>query len=340
MDDKGEFAARRRPGGWGNDADTGGVMAARSVPQPPLSTDLLADLHADNVPAEQAEMLWRQVRRDPAAAGFLHSLDGVSAELRALGADDRILHPMPAPVAARMDALLDDLAGAEPSGGKQSQQVATVHHLHTVVPYADSPDSDEPPSTRPLPALAPVPPDRPGIEATRDMGPLSLDPADDRDRFAEPDAPAETYAQPVPLDHQRTKRLRWFTAAAAAVAVIAGSLVAVDAVRDRDVSPDALPASESNTIALGDELSSSTVLSAMGRHDVTGRLAASGAIAGCIEATVPDRTILGSTNVTYHGEPAVLILLTGPQPPEITALVVGTGCSAADPQVLETRDIG
>ncbi|MDR7167759.1 hypothetical protein J2W56_001478 [Nocardia kruczakiae] len=289
-------------------------MAARPVPRPPFSTDLLADLHADNVPPEQAELLWPQVRRDPDAVRFLHSLDGVSAELRALSLDDHILHPIPTRVAARLDALLDEL-----SRGEQPQTVATVHRL-----YGEGSDG-EPPSTRPMPALDAVPQEAlPGepIEQDADV----------------PGAPGP--GEPISLDGQRAKRWRWFTAAAAAVAVIAGTLVAVDAVTDRTVSPKALPAQHSATVALDDELSSAAVLSAMGRNDVTGALSGPGAMAGCVKAAVPDRTVLGSTNVTYRGESAVLILLTGPRPPKITALVVGTGCSPADPQIREMRDIG
>ncbi len=320
MDDKGEFAARRRRSGvWGDESDTGGVMAARPVPRPPFSTDLLADLHADNVPPEQAELLWPQVRRDPDAVRFLHSLDGVSAELRALSLDDHILHPIPTQVAARLDALLDEL-----SRGEQPQPVATVHHL-----YGDG-SGGEPPSTRPMPALDAV------AQEALPEEPMPMEPHEQ-----DADVPgAAGPGAPVSLDGHRAKRWRWFTAAAAAVAVIAGTLVAVDAVTDRTVSPKALPAQHSGTVALDDELSSAAVLSAMGRNDVTGALSGPGAMAGCVKAAIPDRTVLGSTNVTYRGESAVLILLTGPRPPKITALVVGTGCSPADPQILEMRDIG
>ncbi|MCC3318217.1 hypothetical protein [Nocardia africana] len=314
-------------------------MAARSVPRPPFSTDLLADLHADNVPPEQAELLWPQVRRDPDAVRFLHSLDGVSAELRALSLDDRILHPIPSPVAARLDALLDEL-----SRGEQPQPVATVHQLHR------DGSGGEPPSTRPMPALDAVP-----------QEPVSQHPIPDEsipdesipdesipDESIPPEPPTQDAdisgaappEEPIVLDGHRAKRLRWFTAAAAAVAVIAGTLVAVDAVTDRTVSPKALPAEHGSTVALDDELSSAAVLSAMGRNDVIGPLSGPGAMAGCVKAAVPDRTVLGSTNVTYRGESAVLILLTGPRPPKITALVVRTGCSPADPQILDMRDIG
>ncbi|WP_227979020.1 hypothetical protein [Nocardia spumae] len=285
-------------------------MAARSVPRPPFSTDLLADLHADNVPPDEAEALWPQVRQDPEAVDFLHSLDSVTAELRALSLDDHILHPMPTEVAARLDALLDEL-----SRGEGPDRVATVHHLYTTSP------GSEPPSTRPMPAL----------EAISD----EVEPSDTEADWASDEVPP-----PVSLDGQRAKRWRWFAAAAAAVAVVAGSLVAFDALRDRPVTPNALPAKQSTPLALDEDMSSGAVLNVLGRNDVSGPLAGPGAITSCVKAAIPDRTVLGSTNVTYHGESAVLILLTGPRPPKITALVVGSGCSPADPQILEIRDIG
>src|SRR4051794_41021388 len=108
MDDKGETAARRRRPDVRAD-DSGGARTARAVPQPPYSTDLLADLHADNMPAEVSEQLWPVVRRDPEAIRFLHSLDDVTAELRALGLDERIIHPIPTEVAARLDRVLAEL---------------------------------------------------------------------------------------------------------------------------------------------------------------------------------------------------------------------------------------
>ncbi|MBF6328787.1 hypothetical protein [Nocardia transvalensis] len=277
-------------------------MAARSVPQPPFSTDLLADLHADNVPPDLSAQLWPQVREDPEALRFLSSLDDVTSELRALSNDPHVLHPMPSQVAARLDHLLDQLSG----GDGQDDRVATVHHL----PVAPPPDAGgNAPSTRPMPVVEPAEP-------------------------AEPSAP-------ISLDERRSRRLRWITAAAAAVAVIAGSLVAVDAVRGRDTPPpNALPTTETGAIPLDDDLSTGTILGAMGRNDVTGPLSRPGALNSCAAAAVPGRTVLGSMNVTFRGKPAVLILLTGPRPPKITAVVVGTGCSADDPQKITERDIG
>ncbi|MEG8183349.1 hypothetical protein GZH49_33335 [Nocardia terpenica] len=278
-------------------------MPIRSAPQPPFSTELLADLHADNVAPEICEQLWPQIRRDPEALRFLRSLDDVTAELRALGRDPYILHPMPGAVAARLDGLLDALA----RGDAPADPVATVHRL----PFARPPDNESvtPPSTRPMPTV--------------------------------PD-PAAT--EPPRLDERRSRRLRWITAAAAAVAVLAGGLVALDTLRGGwDTTPNALPFKDSGAptaVPLDDDSSTAVLLSAMGRTDITGPLAGPGALTGCLTANGLDRTVLGSMNVTFHGRPGVLILLTGPKPPKITALVVGTGCGPGNPDPITIRDIG
>ncbi|MFI5778421.1 hypothetical protein [Nocardia sp. NPDC051570] len=277
-------------------------MAARSMPQPPFSTDLLADLHADNLPPELSEQLWPQVREDPQALNYLRDLDDVQCQLRMLTNDSRVFHPMPGPVSARLDRLLEDLSRPTPS----DEHVATVHHLPVTAPQPRSEPADAPPSTRPMPLVEALEPD-----------------------------------EPIRLDGRRSRRLRWLTAAAAAVAVIAGSLVAVDAVRGKDTPPNALPAKPSPTVALDEgDMSTGMILSAMGRHDVTGPLSSTAALTSCAAAAIPGRQILGSMNVTYAKQPAVLILLTGPRAPRITVLIVGTGCRTGDPQILATQDIG
>ncbi|MBB5913789.1 hypothetical protein BJY24_002656 [Nocardia transvalensis] len=310
MDDKGEAARRHRPGAWDSEDDTGGAMASRSVPQPPFSTDLLADLHADNVAPELSGRLWPQVREDPESLRFLRSLDDVTAELQALGRDSHVLHPIPPDVSARLDRLLDDLAqGDHPADLPTGDQVATVHHL----PYGPAPEGsgDSAPSTRPMAAV----------------------PEEDEDN-ADP-------AEPIRLAARRSRPLRWLTLAAAAVAVIAGTVVAVDAVRGRDTIPNAFPTKQTGAPHPGGDPTDAVLLSALGRNDVSGPLGAPGALAGCVTAAAGiDRTVLGSMDFTYQGRPAVVILLTALRPPKITALVVGPGCGPGDAQRLEMRDIG
>jgi hypothetical protein len=271
-------------------------MATRSVPQPPFSAELLADLHADNVAPEVGEQLWPAVRHDPDALRFLHSLDEVSAQLRTLGRDDRILHSMPDDVAARLEQFI---GGFEPTEDP-TERVATAYRL----PFA-SESSD-------TPMLS-------ATEPTADQEPPAL-------------------ASPISLDDRRRRRLRWLAAAVAAVAVVTCATVAVETQRSHEVAPTAQPTT--GNVELGDDLNATVALSALGRNDVSGSLGSPTALNRCVHANGLDRTVLGSTNTTFQGKDAVLILLTGPRPHKISALVVGIGCTTDDPQQLALTDIG
>lgn len=268
-------------------------MATRSVPQPPFSPELLADLHAGNTPPELGAELWPAVRRDAQALRYLHALDDVSTELRALGRDDRVIHPMPADVLDRLERFVEQLDFTE----GPTERVATVHQLP--LPDSEPEFSDEPTvSVTPTPAI----PDR--------------------------------------LSRRRDRR-PWFIAAAAvaAVAVIASAAIVAGTVRDREVAPTAGP-QPGTSQPQGQDLTAAAALSALGRNDVTGPLSSQAALNRCVHATGLDRAVLGSTNWSYRGQDAVLILLTGPSPHKITAIVVGTGCTTGDPQILTTVDIG
>ncbi len=286
-------------------------MAARSAPRPPFSTDLLADLHADNVAPDLSDQLWPQVRRDPEALRFLRSLDDVTTELRNLGQEPAILHPMPTQVTARLDALLDQLScgSAEspaPDPGP-TEHVATVHRLPVARP------AQEPPRTHPLPLLDA---EHPAADDTAPSG------------------------DPIPLRADRP-RWRWLAAAAAAIVIVAGSLITVDSLRSQQSPPSALPTQHSSdNVEISDDLPVSQLLGAMGRRDLSGPLADHAALVGCVSAAGLDRSILGAMNATYRGQPAVLILLTGPNSPKITALIVGRDCGPGNPHVLVTQDIG
>ncbi len=288
-------------------------MAARSAPQPPFSTDLLADLHADNVAPDLSDQLWPQVRRDPEALRFLCSLDDVTTELRNLGQQPAILHPMPTQVTARLDALLDQLScgnaaiATDPAAPdvEPAEHVATVHRLPLARP------AQGPPRTHPLPVL--------DVEA------------DDTEVSGD---------ETAPLRADR-RRWRWLAAAAAAVVVVGASLIAVDAVRSQQSPPTALPTQQpGDNVQISDDLPVSQLLGAMGRRDLSGPLADHAALAGCVTAAGLDRSVLGAMNATYHGQAAVLILLTGPNSPKITALIVGRDCGPGNPHVLVTQDIG
>lgn len=92
-----------------------------TVPQPPYAVELIADLHADNLPPAIQAQLWPLVRRDPDAVRVLHALDRVSDELRALGHDHGVGSTVPADVADRLDRALGldprlgDAEDAQPS---------------------------------------------------------------------------------------------------------------------------------------------------------------------------------------------------------------------------------
>ncbi len=263
-------------------ANNGGAMATESVPEPPFTPELLADLHAGNVTPEQREQLWPIVSRDQEAVRYLHALDDVSAELRALGRDERIVHAMPEDVAARLARFVDEL---EPPDG------ATVHEL----------------------------PPQQGSENPHRADVSGSDPVDSAER--------------------RHGRLRWFAAAAAAIVAVVGAGVWVSATRGGD-DPASTAQPTTGADDWGDDLTATVALGALGRHNVTGALAGSDALERCVRANGLDRTILGSTDIRFQGGNAVLILLTGPQQPKITALVVGTGCGTGDPQRKALQDIG
>lgn len=285
-----------------------------------FSTELLADLHGGSLPPEQAARLWPEVRRDPAAMRYLNALDGVDEQLRELGRDENIAHPVPTEVADRLERMIDDLA----AGDTRADGPATVTRL----PVAP------PPIVRSThPATAPMPVLNGSIFTTG-----RLDPRDLEEPFLPPDLDEDDgQADPADLTERPSRRLRWLTAAAAAAALAAGAVVAVDALSSRPTTPAARPTADTE---LDPALSPGVVLTAMGRHDITGPLAAGTALTDCLRAADLDRQVLGTRSVVFSGTPGVLVLLQGPKAPQITAAVLGTGCAPGHPQVLGRTDIG
>ncbi|MCX4096513.1 hypothetical protein [Nocardia sp. alder85J] len=351
-------------------------MTARSVPQPPYSADLLADLHADNLAPDVSDRLWPLVRDDPEAERFLRSLDDVSHELHRLGADPLVLHPMPTRVATRLDRMLDALAaGTDPAtlasdrtpAERTSGHGRPVAGNHRPVVETERPTAD---SARPMAGSGPpasgggrsVIDDRRSVIAgglsavngsrlTVDGGQSAMDgelPAVNSELPAvnsELSPAVLPFGPPPAARSARGLRPRWgAAAAAAAVALVAGGLAAVAAVHDRPATTAASGAATTTpsapAAASTGGLSRTALLDALGRDDVSGPLSRPDALTACVAAAGLDRTVLGAVNTGYQGDPAVLILLAGPQPPTITALVVGPGCRPGDPQLLETRDIG
>ncbi|RZQ65010.1 hypothetical protein [Amycolatopsis suaedae] len=75
---------------------------------PPWSVDVLADLHAGVLDEQEAARLWPQVEADPEALAIIEALEATTADLAAWG--NAAPEPMPADVAARIDAALAEEA--------------------------------------------------------------------------------------------------------------------------------------------------------------------------------------------------------------------------------------
>ncbi|MBM7368735.1 hypothetical protein [Gordonia hydrophobica] len=79
------------------------------LPEPPYSTELLADFHAGVLDPRTHDHVQQRLPADPHAAEVLAALDRVRSELRAEGAQQRAATTMPDHVAARLDSFIDDL---------------------------------------------------------------------------------------------------------------------------------------------------------------------------------------------------------------------------------------
>ncbi|ALG86462.1 hypothetical protein [Gordonia phthalatica] len=76
------------------------------LPEPPYSTEVLAEFHAGTLDPVTEEHVRRRLPEDPHAADVLAALDRVRADLHALR---QSTPPMPDAVATRLDALIDGL---------------------------------------------------------------------------------------------------------------------------------------------------------------------------------------------------------------------------------------
>lgn len=295
-------------------------MVIRSVPQPPFSADVLADLHAGNLEPEVREQLLPAVHSDPDALRVLRSLDDVRTRIRALGAEERVLHPMPADIAARLERFVTDLDGVEPTEQLGHRAGAAEALAATVTSGTD------------LEAPERVAPGTDDVEATTRITP-PIEPT------ARPDAPDLGSATTVvPL--ARRRRPAFLLTAAAAALLILTMAVGITAILRAGTESGTPTAQPLPALDVGDQVTSAAALGVMGRSDVTGPLGSDAALRRCVAANGLERPVLGSTDVVFRGGPAVLVLLAGPRAPGVTALVVGTGCTTGDPQQLTRTDIG
>lgn len=116
----------------------------RDVPQPPYSVELLADLHADNLPPRTQRALWPLVRRDAESLEVIDALDRVTETLRELGRDTTVATTIPPDVAERLERAL----GLPP---KPLPALATVHRL-PVAPTGPGPAAPVQRRRRPIAA--------------------------------------------------------------------------------------------------------------------------------------------------------------------------------------------
>ncbi|MCL2534825.1 MAG: hypothetical protein FWE39_11705 [Nocardiaceae bacterium] len=152
-------------------------------------------------------------------------------------------------------------------------------------------------------------------------------------------------------DAASRRRMRtWLAVAAASTAAAVGLVFALINLDGSGSTTPTMLATPTSTPAtqvadLGDDLDGGQVLALVrgvkGGADI-GRLADLDVRGACLEANgiAPSTPVLGTRGVQFRGVHAVVMLIAGPRPPALTALVVGTGCDAAMPELLAQTEIG
>jgi hypothetical protein len=242
------------------------VIVSVSLPGHPISDHLLADLHAQNLPAETERELWQQVAADPEAGHLLDALDDVTTVLRQLR-DDPHAPPAPPDIVARLEGVLESCANDELAARRSRTSAGSS---------------------------------------------------------------------------RRRMSRRWvagLSAAAAAVAVVtaAGAILAS---RVFETGADSTPVVALPKPSAGiDSLSNETLMSALGRSSVVGRLADRNLLAQCLAGASATGPVLGMLDVDYQGQSGVLVLVGESRPGGITALVLGTTCNADNPLILARTEL-
>ncbi|QBJ96507.1 hypothetical protein ERC79_11460 [Rhodococcus sp. ABRD24] len=163
--------------------------------------------------------------------------------------------------------------------------------------------------------------------------------------------PAPATATPLADAFGRRRALTWISVAAASMAAAVGVVFALTTLDGADPKSPAI-AAPSTTVPtpslanLSADLDDDQVLALIGdkaaaENEDLGELEKADVRTACLQANGIERTrpVLGSRQVRFQGEGAVLILVAGPRPPALTAVVVGLGCSAAEPQLFARTEI-
>jgi len=149
----------------------------------------------------------------------------------------------------------------------------------------------------------------------------------------------------------RRRAATWLAVAVAATAAAVALVFALTGLDGADSTAPVVIATPTSTTSgeavtdLGSDLDGSQALAlvrgATGGADV-GRLADPGIRGACLQANgiEPTTPVLGARAVRFRGVDAVLMLVAGPRPPALTALVVGAGCDASTPDLLSQAEIG
>ncbi|RVW02047.1 hypothetical protein [Rhodococcus xishaensis] len=145
----------------------------------------------------------------------------------------------------------------------------------------------------------------------------------------------------------------WIAVAVASTAAAAGVVFTLDRIDPAEpAAPTVLATPTAATpqppvVDLGADIDGGQVLALVGDSDSSsadgvGHLADPEVRAACLQANGIDRStpVLGMREVRFRGDDAVLLLLPGPRPPALTALVVGAGCDSANPELLSRTEIG
>ncbi|WP_157108612.1 hypothetical protein [Aldersonia kunmingensis] len=237
-----------------------------SLPRHSIPDHLLADLHAQNLPADAERDLWERIATDPEAGHVLDALDDVTAVLRQLR-DTPQAPPAPADIVARLEGVLESCTNDELAARR------------------------------------------------RDTG----------------------------SPRRRISR-RWvagLSAAAAGVAVViaAGAALASGVFSSGADSESTAVVASATPGAEINSLSHQTLMSALGRESVVGRLADRNLLSECLAGASASGPILGMLDVDYRGNSGVLVLVGQSGPGGITALVLGTACNHDDPRILARTEL-